>query len=150
MYQSITTGKKSVIYVLLITCICSGKNSLLKRFRRMLPIYFKKALSCSRASSNDIRKCRVVSILWKAIIFSGTTLLLGILDGDQFWMANVGDSRGVYCTDSGQAVPLSFDHKPCQVDASLPGRCYPVSCDDLADRCFPCQKSRPYQVATLC
>jgi hypothetical protein len=23
--------------------------------------------------------------------------------------------RGVYCTDSGQAVPLSFDHKPCQV-----------------------------------
>ena len=30
-------------------------------------------------------------------------------------MANVGDSRGVMCDGKGNAIPLSFDHKPQQV-----------------------------------
>lgn len=29
-------------------------------------------------------------------------------------MANVGDSRGVMCDFKGNAIPLSFDHKPQQ------------------------------------
>ena len=30
-------------------------------------------------------------------------------------MANVGDSRAVFGNDSGLAVPMSYDHKPCQL-----------------------------------
>lgn len=30
-------------------------------------------------------------------------------------VANVGDSRGVMCDSKGNAIPLSFDHKPQQV-----------------------------------
>lgn len=32
-------------------------------------------------------------------------------------MANVGDSRGVMCDKKGNAIPISFDHKPQQVIA---------------------------------
>ena len=31
------------------------------------------------------------------------------------WVANVGDSRGVFANNSGLAVPMSYDHKPCQL-----------------------------------
>ena len=30
-------------------------------------------------------------------------------------MANVGDSRAVFGNESGLAVPMSYDHKPCQL-----------------------------------
>ena len=30
-------------------------------------------------------------------------------------MANVGDSRAVFANNSGLAVPMSYDHKPCQL-----------------------------------
>lgn len=32
----------------------------------------------------------------------------------QLVVANVGDSRGVMCDGKGNAIPLSFDHKPQQ------------------------------------
>merc|ERR1719153_1706418 len=51
----------------------------------------------------------------KANSIGGTTLILGLLDEGQLYVGNVGDSRGVYCTDTGQAVPMSYDHKPCQL-----------------------------------
>jgi protein phosphatase 1L len=49
------------------------------------------------------------------LIFSGSTLLVAILDGATLWVANVGDSRGVLRNARGEVIPLSFDHKPCQV-----------------------------------
>jgi len=51
----------------------------------------------------------------KANSIGGTTLILALLDGGQLYVGNVGDSRGVYGTDGGQAVPMSYDHKPCQL-----------------------------------
>jgi len=45
----------------------------------------------------------------------GTCLLMTILDGRTLWVANVGDSRGVLCNSRGDTIPLSYDHKPCQV-----------------------------------
>lgn len=46
---------------------------------------------------------------------AGTTALMGIIDGTRLIVANVGDSRGVMCDIKGNAIPLSFDHKPQQV-----------------------------------
>ena len=37
------------------------------------------------------------------------------MEGDKLIVANVGDSRGVMCDAKGNAIPLSFDHKPQQV-----------------------------------
>merc|ERR1712029_875675 len=45
----------------------------------------------------------------------GTTLLLSILDGSTFWVANVGDSRGVLKNANSEVLPLSYDHKPSQL-----------------------------------
>uniref|UniRef100_A0A1L8DJT2 Putative serine/threonine protein phosphatase n=2 Tax=Nyssomyia neivai TaxID=330878 RepID=A0A1L8DJT2_9DIPT len=46
---------------------------------------------------------------------AGTTALIAVLDGKKLVVANVGDSRGVMCDSKGNAIPLSFDHKPQQV-----------------------------------
>lgn len=43
---------------------------------------------------------------------AGTTALIAILEGSKLTVANVGDSRGVMCDYKGNAIPLSFDHKP--------------------------------------
>merc|ERR1719341_1180922 len=51
----------------------------------------------------------------KATAIGGTTLILAILDEGQLWVANVGDSRGVFGNSCGVTVPMSFDHKPCQL-----------------------------------
>ena len=48
-------------------------------------------------------------------IFAGTTLILALHDGGNIWVANVGDSRAVFGNESGLAVPMSYDHKPCQL-----------------------------------
>lgn len=45
---------------------------------------------------------------------AGTTALIAILHGTKLVVANVGDSRGVMCDSKGNAIPLSFDHKPQQ------------------------------------
>lgn len=45
---------------------------------------------------------------------AGTTALIALLDGNKLTVANVGDSRGVMCDGKGNAIPLSFDHKPQQ------------------------------------
>jgi protein phosphatase 1L len=41
--------------------------------------------------------------------------LIALLEGNKLIVANVGDSRGVMCDGKGNAIPLSFDHKPQQV-----------------------------------
>ncbi|XP_063529139.1 protein phosphatase 1L [Cydia strobilella] len=46
---------------------------------------------------------------------AGTTALLAIMEGNHLIVANVGDSRGVMCDLRGNAIPVSFDHKPQQV-----------------------------------
>ena len=46
---------------------------------------------------------------------SGTTLILALLDEEELFIANVGDSRAVFANESGLAVPMSYDHKPCQL-----------------------------------
>lgn len=43
---------------------------------------------------------------------AGTTALIAVLEGSKLTVANVGDSRGVMCDAKGNAIPLSFDHKP--------------------------------------
>lgn len=43
---------------------------------------------------------------------AGTTALIAVLEGTKLTVANVGDSRGVMCDFKGNAIPLSFDHKP--------------------------------------
>ncbi|XP_013200683.1 protein phosphatase 1L [Amyelois transitella] len=46
---------------------------------------------------------------------AGTTALIAIMEGNHLIVANVGDSRGVMCDSRGNAIPVSFDHKPQQV-----------------------------------
>jgi len=48
----------------------------------------------------------------KAVNVAGTTALIAIMQGTKLTVANVGDSRGVMCDYKGNAIPLSFDHKP--------------------------------------
>lgn len=51
----------------------------------------------------------------KSMNVAGTTALIAILEGSKLIVANVGDSRGVMCDNKGNAIPLSFDHKPQQM-----------------------------------
>lgn len=46
---------------------------------------------------------------------AGTTALIAIMERNFLIVANVGDSRGVMCDSRGNAIPVSFDHKPQQV-----------------------------------
>lgn len=46
---------------------------------------------------------------------AGTTALIAVLEDNNLIVANVGDSRGVMCDSRGNAIPVSFDHKPQQV-----------------------------------
>lgn len=48
--------------------------------------------------------------------FLGTTALIALIEKNQLIVANVGDSRGVMCDSKGSVIPLSFDHKPQQVN----------------------------------
>lgn len=50
----------------------------------------------------------------KNLDVAGTTALIALLEGNKLIVANVGDSRGVMCDGKGNAIPLSFDHKPQQ------------------------------------
>lgn len=51
----------------------------------------------------------------RSLNVAGTTALIAIVEGNQLIVANVGDSRGVMCDSRGNAIPVSFDHKPQQV-----------------------------------
>ncbi|XP_027009110.1 protein phosphatase, Mg2+/Mn2+ dependent, 1Lb isoform X2 [Tachysurus fulvidraco] len=46
---------------------------------------------------------------------AGTTCLVAILSDKELTVGNVGDSRGVLCDKDGNAIPLSYDHKPYQL-----------------------------------
>ncbi|XP_012262651.2 protein phosphatase 1L-like isoform X2 [Athalia rosae] len=56
----------------------------------------------------------LVSAAKKNMDVAGTTALIALLEGNKLIVANVGDSRGVMCDSKGNAIPLSFDHKPQQ------------------------------------
>lgn len=51
----------------------------------------------------------------------GSTALVALLDSahGQLTVANVGDSRGILCDAKGTVIPLSFDHKPQQVNGQF-------------------------------
>lgn len=55
---------------------------------------------------------KLVEIARRQANVAGTTALIAILEGSKLTVANVGDSRGVMCDFKGNAIPLSFDHKP--------------------------------------
>ena len=46
---------------------------------------------------------------------AGCTAVVALHVGNQLFVANAGDSRGVLCRKDGQAFALSYDHKPQQV-----------------------------------
>jgi len=56
----------------------------------------------------------LVEMAKKSRDVAGSTALLALVEGTRLIVANVGDSRGVMCDSKGQAIPLSFDHKPQQ------------------------------------
>uniref|UniRef100_A0A0K8TR79 Putative serine/threonine protein phosphatase n=1 Tax=Tabanus bromius TaxID=304241 RepID=A0A0K8TR79_TABBR len=58
---------------------------------------------------------KLVETAKKTTNVAGTTALIAIIHGTKLIVANVGDSRGVMCDAKGNAIPLSFDHKPQQV-----------------------------------
>lgn len=51
----------------------------------------------------------------RSLNVAGTTALIAVMESNHLIVANVGDSRGVMCDSRGNAIPLSFDHKPQQV-----------------------------------
>lgn len=55
---------------------------------------------------------RLVEQAKKTINVAGTTALIAIMQDSILTVANVGDSRGVMCDSKGNAIQLSFDHKP--------------------------------------
>lgn len=58
---------------------------------------------------------KLLEVAKKSMDVAGTTALIAILEGAKLIVANVGDSRGVMCDGKGNAIPLSFDHKPQQM-----------------------------------
>ncbi|KAF5305697.1 hypothetical protein FQA39_LY09186 [Lamprigera yunnana] len=58
----------------------------------------------------------LLEVAKKNMDVAGTTALIALLESDsKLYVANVGDSRGVMCDIRGNAIPLSFDHKPHQM-----------------------------------
>lgn len=57
----------------------------------------------------------ILSVAKASRDLSGSTALVAMVHGAHLLVANVGDSRGVLCDRKGQAIPLSFDHKPQQL-----------------------------------
>ncbi|KAL4715127.1 hypothetical protein ACJJTC_012174 [Scirpophaga incertulas] len=51
----------------------------------------------------------------RSLNVAGTTALIAVMENNYLIVANVGDSRGVMCDFRGNAIPVSFDHKPQQV-----------------------------------
>ncbi|XP_071951356.1 protein phosphatase 1L-like [Antedon mediterranea] len=43
---------------------------------------------------------------------AGSTAIVAVVSGNELTVANVGDSRGVLCDEHGNAIPMSYDHKP--------------------------------------
>tara|TARA_E500000178_G_C16886631_1_gene691540 strand:- start:51 stop:857 length:807 start_codon:yes stop_codon:yes gene_type:complete len=58
----------------------------------------------------------------RAVNYTGSTALCGVISNNKLnnkrilWIANVGDSRAVLCNDKNEAVQLSQDHKPNNVN----------------------------------
>eukprot|EP00096_Caligus_rogercresseyi_P003386 TRINITY_DN1630_c0_g1_i1.p1 TRINITY_DN1630_c0_g1~~TRINITY_DN1630_c0_g1_i1.p1 ORF type:complete len:433 (+),score=97.48 TRINITY_DN1630_c0_g1_i1:312-1610(+) len=67
-----------------------------------------------RNEINNVDK-HLIKVSKEKCSYAGTTLILSILDDDNLWVANVGDSRGVLCGEKGVTLPLSYDHKPSQL-----------------------------------
>lgn len=61
---------------------------------------------------------RLLEVAKKTMDVAGTTALIAMLEGTKLIVGNVGDSRGVMCDGRGNAIPLSFDHKPQQMRES--------------------------------
>lgn len=57
----------------------------------------------------------LLEVAKKNMDVAGTTALIAVIEDSKLYVANVGDSRGVMCDNRGNAIPLSFDHKPQQM-----------------------------------
>lgn len=58
----------------------------------------------------------LVEVAKRSMNVAGTTALIAVMENNYLIVANVGDSRGVMCDSRGNAIPVSFDHKPQQVN----------------------------------
>ncbi|CAH1102605.1 unnamed protein product [Psylliodes chrysocephalus] len=80
-------------------------------FDRQGTVNYEKLLTDEVLAADET----LVQIAKKSLDVAGTTALIAILEGNKLIVANVGDSRGVMCDGKGNAIPLSFDHKPQQM-----------------------------------
>lgn len=83
-----------------------------------MSVYFDgKKINYSKIINDEVLAADrlLVEAAKKNMDVAGTTALIAIVENNKLIVANVGDSRGVMCDSKGNAIPLSFDHKPQQV-----------------------------------
>ncbi|KAF7994515.1 hypothetical protein HCN44_003987 [Aphidius gifuensis] len=82
-----------------------------------MSLYFDgKKINYSKILNDEVLAADrlLVEAAKKNMDVAGTTALIAIVENNKLIVANVGDSRGVMCDNKGNAIPLSFDHKPQQ------------------------------------
>merc|ERR1711974_508929 len=100
-----------------------GKEKEGKKEDEVKPVDITEYISSSgeilypKLLKDEVLRCdaNLIVAAKKATAIGGTTLILAILDEGQLWVANVGDSRAVFGNSCGVTVPMSYDHKPCQL-----------------------------------
>ncbi len=100
----------------------------------------KRPALCFEVSEakNHFLRCADTSIDTE---FSGTTFVVGVLRGNQLWVANIGDSRIILGKQTSKGIEeqeVSIDHKPDRPDEqkrieSCGGRVFAVEYDDGVD-----------------
>nr|CAI5869645.1 unnamed protein product [Callosobruchus analis] len=87
------------------------KTPITSYFDKLGTVNYEKLLTDEVLAADE----SLLQIAKKSMDVAGTTALIAMLEGQKLIVANVGDSRGVMCDSKGNAIPLSFDHKPQQM-----------------------------------
>lgn len=91
-------------------------NNIINNIDMSLYIDGSKKINYSKILNDEVLAADrlLVEAAKKNMDVAGTTALIAIVENNKLIVANVGDSRGVMCDCKGNAIPLSFDHKPQQ------------------------------------